>query len=194
MSADEYVIEIEGLLNKVGSTVLHKDLAFRMRREEVVSLVGGSGSGKTTLMRQILALETPTRGEVRVFGAPAAEARRQIGYVPQRLAFDLTLPLTVEEAVRVGKAIEDLNNEYFEDPTWGLEGMRRVRHFVRIPTATNTVVINFEQLAACIRTEAVDLLWALALGAALIGLWLPLAFGLNAGSSSRRASSSSCAA
>jgi glucarate dehydratase len=65
---------------------------------------------------------------------------------------------SVEEAVRVGKAIEDINNDYFEDPTFGLEGMRRVRNFVKIPTATNTVVINFEQLAACIRTEAVDVI------------------------------------
>ncbi len=65
---------------------------------------------------------------------------------------------SVEESIRVGQAIEGLNNDYFEDPTFGLEGMRRVRHFVRIPTATNTVVINFEQLAACIRTEAVDVI------------------------------------
>jgi glucarate dehydratase len=36
--------------------------------------------------------------------------------------------------------------------------MRRVRHFVRIPTATNTVVVNFEQLASCIRTEAIDVI------------------------------------
>jgi glucarate dehydratase len=63
---------------------------------------------------------------------------------------------TVEESIRVGKAIEDLRNDYFEDPTWGMEGMRRVRHFVNIPTATNTIVVNFEQLASCIRTEAVD--------------------------------------
>jgi len=35
-----------------------------------MSLVGGSGSGKTTLLRQILGLEKPTRGEVRVFGIP----------------------------------------------------------------------------------------------------------------------------
>ena len=48
----------------------------------------------------------------------------------------------------------DLNNDYFEDPTWGLEGMRRVcGSSVDIPTATNTVVVNFEQLAACIRTR-----------------------------------------
>jgi glucarate dehydratase len=65
---------------------------------------------------------------------------------------------TVEESVRVGQAIQDLRNDYFEDPTWGLEGMRRVRHFVKIPTATNTVVVNFEQLASCIRSEAVDVI------------------------------------
>ena len=50
---------------------------------------------------------------------------------------------SVERAIRVGQAIEKLKNDYFEDPTWGLEGMRRVRQFVRIPTATNTVVVNF---------------------------------------------------
>ncbi|MCY3980838.1 MAG: mandelate racemase, partial [Alphaproteobacteria bacterium] len=63
---------------------------------------------------------------------------------------------SVEEAIRVGQAIEGLNNEYLEDPTWGLEGMRRLRQFVRIPTATNTVVVNFEQLAQCIRHDHLD--------------------------------------
>jgi glucarate dehydratase len=65
---------------------------------------------------------------------------------------------SVEESIKVGKAIEDINNDYFEDPTFGLEGMRRVRNFVKIPTATNTVVINFEQLASCIRIEAIDVI------------------------------------
>ncbi len=72
------------------------------------------------------------------------------------LRLDPNAVWSVEEAIRVGRSIEDLRNDYFEDPTWGLEGMRRVRHFVRIPTATNTVVVNFEQLAANIRQEAVD--------------------------------------
>jgi zinc transport system ATP-binding protein len=43
----------------------------------------------------------PFTGEVRVLGMAAAAARQHIGYVPQRLAFDLTLPLTVEEAIRM---------------------------------------------------------------------------------------------
>lgn len=64
----------------------------------------------------------------------------------------------VEESIRVSRAIEDLNNDYFEDPTWGLEGMRRVKNKIRIPTATNTVVVNFEELASCIRNESVDVI------------------------------------
>jgi glucarate dehydratase len=74
------------------------------------------------------------------------------------LRLDPNAAWSVEQAIRVGKAIEGLKNDYFEDPTWGLEGMRRLKQFIRIPTATNTVVVNFEQLAANIRLEAVDVI------------------------------------
>lgn len=63
---------------------------------------------------------------------------------------------SVEEAIRVAKAIEHLPNDYFEDPTWGLNGMRRVRDRISIPTATNQVVVNFEQLVQSIRQDIVD--------------------------------------
>src|SRR5690606_19201773 len=49
-----------------------------------------------------------------------------------------------------------LNNDYLEDPTWGLEGMRRVREAIDIPTATNMVVINFEHLTQDIKQDLVD--------------------------------------
>ena len=48
--------------------VVHQDLDLDIRRGEVLSLVGGSGTGKTVLLRQILGLEHPARGEVRVLG------------------------------------------------------------------------------------------------------------------------------
>ncbi|MBO9605785.1 MAG: mandelate racemase [Paenibacillaceae bacterium] len=75
-----------------------------------------------------------------------------------KLRYDPNAALSVEEAIRFGQAIERLNNDYYEDPTWGLNGMRRVRSMVRIPTATNTVVVNFEQLAANILDLAVDVI------------------------------------
>jgi len=74
------------------------------------------------------------------------------------LRYDPNAALSVEEAIRFGRGIEDLRNDYFEDPTWGMNGMRRVRENVRIPLATNTVVVNFEQLAANVLNPAVDVI------------------------------------
>jgi glucarate dehydratase len=73
------------------------------------------------------------------------------------LRYDPNCALSVEEAIRFGRSIEDLTNDYYEDPTWGMGGMRRVREAVNIPLSTNTVVIDFEQLAANIRDPAVDI-------------------------------------
>jgi len=72
------------------------------------------------------------------------------------LRYDPNAVLSVEEATRFGRAIEPLRNDYFEDPTWGMNGLRRVRERVRVPLATNTVVINFEELAANVLQPAVD--------------------------------------
>jgi glucarate dehydratase len=75
-----------------------------------------------------------------------------------RLRYDPNAALSVEEAISFGHGIEQLNNDYYEDPCWGLNGMRRLRQDVRIPLATNTVVVNFEQLAANILSPAVDVI------------------------------------
>jgi phospholipid/cholesterol/gamma-HCH transport system ATP-binding protein len=72
------VIEVAGLWTQFGDHIVHKDLNLTVMPGEVVSLVGGSGSGKTTLMRQILGLERPTRGTVKVFGIPLHGSSTQL--------------------------------------------------------------------------------------------------------------------
>ena len=73
-----------------------------------------------------------------------------------RFRFDPNGVWSTETAIWFGQHIEDLRNDYLEDPVFGMNGMRRVREKVRIPLATNTVVINFEQLAANVLDTAVD--------------------------------------
>lgn len=75
-----------------------------------------------------------------------------------RIRFDPNAVWSVEQAIRWGQAIEGLRNDYLEDPTFGLNGMRRTRQMVRVPLATNTVVVNFEQLAANALDTAVDVI------------------------------------
>lgn len=74
MNAPAAVIEIEGLCTRFGAQVVHRDIDLVVRRAEVLALVGGSGSGKTTLLRQMLRLERPSEGRVKVFGIDLAHA------------------------------------------------------------------------------------------------------------------------
>ena len=72
--------------------------------------------------------------------------------------FDPNGVWSVEQAIWFGQQIEDIRNDYYEDPVFGLHGMRRVRDKVRMPLATNTVVVNFEQLCANVLDTAIDVI------------------------------------
>ncbi len=65
---------------------------------------------------------------------------------------------SVNTAERVGRRLEPFNLEYYEDPAWGLEGMRAVRQKVRIPLATNMYPNKFDDLGPAIRLGAVDVI------------------------------------
>ena len=68
MSEKRCLIEVNNLWTRFGDHVVHRDVSLSVDRGEVLSLVGGSGSGKTTLLRQMMGLEIPSAGEVKVFG------------------------------------------------------------------------------------------------------------------------------
>jgi glucarate dehydratase len=94
----------------------------------------------------------PPDYELEVYRALAA------AFPGDSLRFDPNGAWSVEQAIRFGQAIEGLRNDYLEDPVFGLNGMRRTRQMVRVPLATNTVVVNFEQLAANALDTAVDVI------------------------------------
>ncbi|RMH59142.1 MAG: mandelate racemase [Bacteroidetes bacterium] len=72
--------------------------------------------------------------------------------------FDPNGVWSAEQAIWFGRQIEDLRNDYLEDPVFGMHGLRRVREKVRVPLATNTVVVNFEQLSANVLNTAADVI------------------------------------
>jgi glucarate dehydratase len=79
-------------------------------------------------------------------------------FAEDNLRYDPNAALSVEDSIGFGRAIEDLHNDYLEDPCFGLNGLRRVREKLSIPVATNTVVVNFEQLASNVLRPAVDVI------------------------------------
>src|SRR5690606_30227521 len=75
-----------------------------------------------------------------------------------KVRYDPNGVLSVGESIWFAERIADLNNDYLEDPVFSLTGMRQVRENTSIPLATNTVVVNPEQLAANVRDPAVDVI------------------------------------
>jgi len=68
----------------------------------LVAIAGPNGAGKTTLIKAILGLLRPLAGSISIFGRPAAEARRRIGYLPQRGSVDWDFPTSVLDLVLMG--------------------------------------------------------------------------------------------
>jgi glucarate dehydratase len=94
--------------------------------------------------------------------APREEAR-VLELCREKLGDDFGLRIdpnglwSVQTAVKIGKRLEDLELEYFEDPSWGLEGNAAVRKQIRIPIATNMYPAKFDDLAPAIRMGSVDI-------------------------------------
>ena len=59
---------IRGLVNQFGDTIIHDHLDLDVRSGEILGVVAGSGTGKSVLMRSIIGLQTPTSGEIEVYG------------------------------------------------------------------------------------------------------------------------------
>lgn len=68
------IIDIRNLWTQFDRFVVHQEVNLKVMPGEIVSLVGGSGSGKTTLLRQMLGLQKPTRGSVKIFGTDINQA------------------------------------------------------------------------------------------------------------------------
>jgi len=68
------IIEIKSLGFKVNETWIHRNLDLTIFKGETLAIVGGSGCGKTTLLRQILQLQKPTTGSIKILGVDTLTA------------------------------------------------------------------------------------------------------------------------
>jgi Cu-processing system ATP-binding protein len=86
---------VQGVTKSYGAVKALRDVSFALHPGRLCALVGHNGAGKTTLIKLLLGLIHPNHGEIRVLGQdPAAgefSARRQLGYLPENVAFNSAL-------------------------------------------------------------------------------------------------------
>ena len=114
---DAPIIQVRGLKNAFGDSVVHDDLDLDVRRGEILGVVGGSGTGKSVLMRSIIGLQTPVEGDITVFGEPtigreeteATDIRKRWGVLFQGGALFSTLTVAENVQVPLREFYNDLN-------------------------------------------------------------------------------------
>jgi zinc transport system ATP-binding protein len=117
----EALVEAQGLGFARGGERILWDVDFRIRPGEIVTIVGPNGSGKTTLLRLLIGAEAPDRGHVR------RRSGLRIGYVPQRMAIDYTMPMTVGRFLALSRARSDEAEAALERVGIGGLGGRQMR-------------------------------------------------------------------
>jgi len=90
------VIEVRGLVTRIGNETIHDGLELTVTKGEIVGLVGASGAGKSLLLATLVGLRRPSAGSVRVFGhdprgtilGESSDIRRRLGCsLPERRTF-----------------------------------------------------------------------------------------------------------
>ncbi|MDR0807487.1 MAG: zinc ABC transporter ATP-binding protein ZnuC [Enterobacteriaceae bacterium] len=84
------LLNLENISVVFGSRNVLSNISLTLDAGQILTLLGPNGAGKSTLVRVVLGLIAPTSGKV------SCPKDLRIGYVPQKLYLDPTLPLTVE--------------------------------------------------------------------------------------------------
>jgi manganese/zinc/iron transport system ATP- binding protein len=98
----QFALHVEDLTVSYHNAPVLWDIDLDVPPGVMAAIVGPNGAGKSTLIKAALGLVRPVAGHVRFFGLPYGQARRRIGYVPQRSTVDWDFPATALEVVTMG--------------------------------------------------------------------------------------------
>ena len=94
------LITVSDLSVAYGNSTVLRNVDLTLSAGEIVTIVGPNGSGKTSLLRAVIGATTPSKGTVKL------KPGLRIGYVPQKLHIDQTLPITVGRFLRLTNNVQ----------------------------------------------------------------------------------------
>lgn len=105
----EYDLILDDVYFAYQKSLVLENVNFKIEHLDFATVVGPNGSGKTTLLKLFLGILKPTSGNVKIMGKTPQNARLDLGYMPQYMAYDGDFPITVFDLVIMGR----LGNSFF---------------------------------------------------------------------------------
>lgn len=123
LKRDDVLVEFEGVGISRGGRWLVRGVDLVVRSGEIVTLIGPNGSGKTTTAKLSLGVLKPTVGKI------IQRGYLKSAYVPQSVVIDWSLPLRVDNLMRLTQTLTDVELSAALDSTGATHLVKReVRH------------------------------------------------------------------
>lgn len=90
------LIEAVNVSHSYGDKTVLQDISLKIHTDEIMTLIGPNGAGKSTLLKILLKLIRPSQGHI------TQKPGLTIGFMPQKIQVDPTLPMTVESFLKLG--------------------------------------------------------------------------------------------
>ena len=102
------LIKAENISHKFDDTTVLQHISLQIFPKEIVTLIGPNGAGKSTLLKILLGLIKPSNGKI------SRQKNLKIGFMPQKIQIDPTLPMTVRRFLQLGLPNPSLKDWFFK--------------------------------------------------------------------------------
>lgn len=97
------IIELKNIGLKIGAQQIIDKISLQLKRGKITTLIGPNGGGKTSIARILLGILKPTSGAV------IRHEKIKIGYMPQKIEIDKTIPLSARDFIELANGRSEVN-------------------------------------------------------------------------------------
>ena len=92
------IISADNISHRFNNRVVLDQVSLEVKKGDFITIIGPNGAGKSTLLKCLMGLITPDHGQIK------RKPHSRIGYIPQRMAVNPSLPITVARFIELNKS------------------------------------------------------------------------------------------
>ena len=92
------IISADNISHRFSNRVVLDQVSLEVKKGDFITIIGPNGAGKSTLLKCLMGLITPDQGQIK------RKPNSRIGYIPQRMAINPSLPITVARFIELNKS------------------------------------------------------------------------------------------